>query len=219
MQDKHHIFCSYILFSYLCSMKSAKVLKILHITRQTLVQYVKRKEIRVVLLPNGTYDYNDDDVYRKAGLASERMNVVYARVSTAKQKDDLENQVEVLVNFCNKNGVKVNKTYKDVASGMNFDRKQFKVLLNEILDFKVGKLYITYKDRLSRISFDMFKRLFSEFGCEVIVINDTDEKTDETEIFEEIISMLHCFSMRMYSRRRKRKLELIKEDLKNEISL
>ena len=200
-------------------MKSAKVLKILHITRQTLVQYVKRKEIRVVLLPNGTYDYNDDDVYRKAGLASERMNVVYARVSTAKQKADLENQVEVLVNFCNKNGVKVNKTYKDVASGMNFDRKQFKVLLNEILDFKVGKLYITYKDRLSRISFDMFKRLFSEFGCEVIVINDTDEKTDETEIFEEIISMLHCFSMRMYSRRRKRKLEIIKEDLKNEISL
>ena len=200
-------------------MKSAKVLKILHITRQTLVQYVKRKEIRVVLLPNGTYDYNDDDVYRKAGLASERMNVVYARVSTAKQKADLENQVEVLVNFCNKNGVKVNKTYKDVASGMNFDRKQFKILLNEILDFKVGKLYITYKDRLSRVSFDMFKRLFSEFGCEVIVINDTDEKTDETEIFEEIISMLHCFSMRMYSRRRKRKLELIKEDLKNEISL
>ena len=200
-------------------MKSAKVLTILHITRQTLVQYVKRKEIRVILLPNGTYDYNDDDVYRKAGLASERMNVVYARVSTAKQKADLENQVEVLVNFCNKNGVKVNKTYKDVASGMNFDRKQFKVLLNEILDFKVGKLYITYKDRLSRISFDMFKRLFSEFGCEVIVINDTDEKTDETEIFEEIISMLHCFSMRMYSRRRKRKLELIKEDLKNEISL
>ena len=200
-------------------MKSAKVLKILHITRQTLVQYVKRKEIRVVLLPNGTYDYNDDDVYRKAGLACERMNVVYARVSTAKQKADLENQVEVLVNFCNKNGVKVNKTYKDVASGMNFDRKQFKILLNEILDFKVGKLYITYKDRLSRISFDMFKRLFSEFGCEVIVINDTDEKTDETEIFEEIISMLHCFSMRMYSRRRKRKLELIKEDLKNEISL
>ena len=200
-------------------MKSAKVLKILHITRQTLVQYVKRREIRVVLLPNGTYDYNDDDVYRKAGLASERMNVVYARVSTAKQKADLENQVEVLVNFCNKNGVKVNKTYKDVASGINFDRKQFKVLLNEILDFKVGKLYITYKDRLSRISFDMFKRLFSEFGCEIIVINDTDEKTDETEIFEEIISMLHCFSMRMYSRRRKRKLELIKEDLKNEISL
>ena len=65
----------------------------------------------------------------------------------------------------------------------------------------------------------MFKRLFAEFGCEIVVINDTEDKTDETEIFEEIISMLHCFAMKMYSRRRKRKLELIKEDLKNEISL
>lgn len=67
-------------------MKSANVLKILHVSRQTLVKYVKSKEVRVVPLPNGTYEYNDDDVYRKAGLANERMNVVYARVSTAKKK-------------------------------------------------------------------------------------------------------------------------------------
>ena len=184
-----------------------------------MVQYVKKKEIRVVSLPNGTYDYNDDDVYRKAGLASERMSVIYARVSTAKRKTDLDNQEKTLVDYCNRNDIKVSKSYKDVASGMNFDRKQFKALLDEILNFKVGKLYITYKDRLSRISFDIIKRLFSEFGCEIVVINDAEEKADETEIFEEIISVLHCFSMRMYSRRRKKKLELIRDDLKNEIDL
>ena len=147
------------------------------------------------------------------------MNVIYARVSTPKQKVDLENQEQTLVSYCNKNGIKVHKSYKDIASGMNFDRKQFKVLLDDILNYKVGKLYITYKDRLSRISFDMFKRLFAEFGCEVIIINNTEDKTDETEIFEEIISMLHCFAMKMYSKRRKRKLEIVQEDLKNEISL
>lgn len=161
-------------------MKSAKVLKILHISRQTLVQYVKKKEILAVSLPNGTYDYNDDDVYRKAGLASEMMNVVYARVSMAKQKTDLENQEKTLIEYCNKNGIKVSKSYKDVASGMNFDLKRFKILLDYILNFKVWKLYITYKDRMSLISFDMFKRLFSEFGCEVVVINDTEEKAYET---------------------------------------
>lgn len=200
-------------------MKSAKVLKILHVSRQTLVQYVKKKDIRVVKLPNGTYDYNDDDVYRKAGLAAERMNVIYSRVSTAKQKTDLDNQEKTLIDYCNKNGVKVSKSYKDIASGMNFDRKQFRQLLDEILNFKVSRLYITYKDRLSRISFDMFKRLFGEFGCEIIVINDTDDKANETEIFEEIISMLHCFAMRMYSPRRKKKLEIMEEDLKNEVGL
>ena len=102
---------------------------------------------------------------------------------------------------------------------MNFDRKQFKLLLDDILGYKVAKLYITYKDRLSIISFDMFQRLFAEFGCEIVVINDSDDKSDEAEIFEEIISMLHCFAMKMYSKRRKRKLEIVQEDLKNEISL
>ena len=204
---------------YLCSMKSARVLKLLHISRATLVKYVKNKEIRVVELPNGFYDYNDEDVYRKARLADERYNVIYARVSTPKQKTDLQNQVKTLTEYCNRNGVKVSKSYQDVASGMNFDRKQFKILLDDVLSFKVSHIYVTYKDRLSRISFDMFKRLFSEFGCEIVVINDTEDKADETEIFEEIISMLHCFAMKMYSRRRKRKLELIEEDLKNEISL
>lgn len=57
-------------------MKSAKVLKILHISRQTLVKYVQNKEIMVVELPNGFYDYNDDDVYRKVGLANERLNIM-----------------------------------------------------------------------------------------------------------------------------------------------
>ena len=51
------------------------------------------------------------------------------------------------------------------------------------------------------------------------IINDSDDKPDETEIFEEIISMLHCFAMKMYSKRRKRKLEIVQQDLKNEISL
>lgn len=124
-----------------------------------------------------------------------------------------------MIDYCNKNGIKVSKSYKDIASGMNFDRKQFRQLLDEILNFKVSRLYITYKDRLSRISFDMFKRLFGEFGCEIIVINDTDDKANETEIFEEIISMLHFFAMRMYTPRRKKKLEIMEEDLKNEIGL
>lgn len=91
--------------------------------------------------------------------------------------------------------------------------------MDEVLDYKIGKIYITYKDRFSRISFDMFQKLFSEFGCEIIVINNVENKVDEVEIFEEIISMLHCFSMKMYSRRRRKKLEIIKEDLKNEIDI
>lgn len=202
-------------------MKSSKVLKILNISRQTLVKYVKNGDIRVVMQTNKQYDYNEEDVYRKAGLSENRVNVVYARVSTTKQKRDLENQAETLINYCNANGVKVDKVYKDIASGMNFDRKQFRSMLEDVLNYRISSIYITYKDRFSRISFDMFERLFLEYNCKIIVINKTEStaEDDEKEIFSDIISMLHCFAMKMYSRRRKKKLELIKEDLKNELDL
>lgn len=202
-------------------MKSSKVLKILNISRQTLVKYVKNGDIRVVMQTNRQYDYNEEDVYRKAGLSENRVNVVYARVSTPKQKRDLENQAETLINYCNANGVKVDKVYKDIASGMNFDRKQFRSMLEDVLNYRISSIYITYKDRFSRISFDMFERLFLEYNCKIIVINKTEStaEDDEKEVFSDIISMLHCFAMKMYSRRRKKKMELIKEDLKNELDL
>lgn len=202
-------------------MKSSKVLKILNISRQTLVKYVKNGDIRVVIQTNKQYDYNEEDVYRKAGLSENRVNVVYARVSTPKQKRDLENQAETLINYCNANGVKVDKVYKDIASGMNFDRKQFHLMLEDVLNYRISNIYITYKDRFSRISFDMFERLFLEYNCKIIVINKIESTAgdDEKEIFSNIISMLHCFAMKMYSRRRKKKMELIKEDLKNELGL
>ena len=59
-----------------------------------------------------------------------------------------------------------------------------------------------------------YYRLYKKY-----MINGSEDKSDESEIFEEIVSMLHCFAMKMYSKRRKRKLEIIQEDLKNEISL
>ena len=202
-------------------MKSSKVLKILNISRQTLVKYVKNGDIRVVMQTNRQYDYNEEDVYRKAGLSENRVNVVYARVSTPKQKRDLENQAETPINYCNANGVKVDKVYKDIASGMNFDRKQFRSMLEDVLNYRISSIYITNKDRFSRISFDMFERLFLEYNCKIIVINKIESTTedDEKEVFSDIISMLHCFAMKMYSRRRKKKMELIKEDLKNELDL
>ena len=66
--------------------------------------------------------------------------------------------------------------------------------------------------------FDLLKSLFSKFGCEIVVVNDIEKQENiEKEIFEDIISMLHCFAMRMYSGRRKKKLEIVSQDLSNDI--
>lgn len=85
------------------------------------------------------------------------------------------------------------------------------------MEYKIDKIFITYKDRLSRISFDLFRDIFKKYNTEIIILNEIDNpKEIEKEIFEEIISLLHCFSMKMYSSRRKNKLELIKKELELE---
>ena len=90
-------------------------------------------------------------------------------------------------------------------------------MLDKIINHQVEKVIITYKDRLSRVGFELFKYFFEKFGCEIVVISEVgSKKLDSAEIFEEIISLLHCYSMEMYSNRRT--VDKIKEALKNEES-
>lgn len=198
-------------------MKSNKVLKLLQVTRPTLCRYVKEGAIKVKKLPSGFYDYDEESVYKLLNKDLERKNIIYCRVSTAKQKKDLENQKKTVESYCLKNGIKISDVYSDIGSGINFDRKEFQRLVNDVVNHRISKVYITYKDRLSRISFEIFKNLFSEFNCEIVVLNDTeDSKIVEKEIFNEIISLIHCFAMRVYSSRRQKKLKCVEEDLKIE---
>ena len=171
------------------------------------------------MLPNGDYDYDEDSVLQKAGIDSvSRSCIIYARVSTLKQKKDLENQINVLTDFANSNGFKVSKVYSDIASGLNYDRENFQKVLKLVLERKIKTVIIKDKDRLTRVSFDMWRDLFREYNCSLVVMNETQvNSSEEKEIFEDIISLLHCFAMRMYSARRKRKIELIKEDIQNEL--
>ena len=198
-------------------MKSNKVLKLLNITRPTLSRYVKEKIVKYKVQPNGFYDYDEESVYKILNKSIERKNVIYTRVSTQKQKTDLENQKKIVEKYCIENGIKISDIYSDIGSGINFDRKEFQRLLNDVVNHKISKIYITYKDRLSRVSFDMFKNLFSNFNCEIVVLNNIeDAQTIEKEIFNEIISLIHCFAMKVYSSRRKKKLKCVEDDLKIE---
>lgn len=190
-------------------MKSKDVLNLLRISRTTLTKYVKDETIRTFTLPNGQYDYNDEDVYQKFNKGLERKTFIYARVSTPKQKKDLENQIDLLKQFCISNGWKIHGVYADIASGISFEnRKQFFDLLSAIMKHEVERVVITYKDRMSRVGFDLFNFLFMQFNTKIVVISEVgNPKLDSEEIFEEIVSLLHSYSMRLYSRRKKKTVE------------
>lgn len=196
-------------------MKANEVLKLLRITRPTLTKYVKEGLVKVEKLPNGRYEYDSESVYSFLNKDMKRKTYIYARVSTSKQKPDLNNQIELLKQFCFTNGYTISGIYSDIASGISFEkRNDFFKMLDDIIDNKVERVVITYKDRLSRIGFDLFYHLFQKYNCEIVIMSEVgSEKLDRQEIFEEIVSLLHCYSMKFYS---KRKIQKVKEVLINE---
>jgi len=195
--------------------KSGEVLKLLGISRPTLAKHLREGRIRAERLPNGLWDYNDEDVYKVFNKGIPRKTIIYARVSTSKQKSDLENQTELLKRFCFERGYTINQVYTDIASGISFEkRKGLFNLLDEVISRHVERVVISYKDRLSRIGYGLFKHLFGKYNCEIVVMSEVgSEKLDSQEIFEEIVSLLHCYSMKFYSKRR---IQRIKEALRDD---
>ncbi|HRW21468.1 MAG TPA: IS607 family transposase [Bacteroidales bacterium] len=141
-----------------------------------------------------------------------RINVIYCRVSNIKQKLDLERQEKILREYCVSNGFKPDKVITDIASGMNENRKGFNELVDIVINHKVDKVIISYKDRLTRFGFDYFNNLFKKYNTSIEVVNLTKEEDFQNELTEDLISIIHHFSMKMYSNRRKQ-LKQLKSDL------
>ena len=204
-------------------MRAKEALRILRIDRTTLSNYIKTGKIRYTKLHNGRYEYCDEDVYKLAGKklkVKDRKVVLYCRVSTYNQKNDLENQEKYLREFCAARGITVHEVYKDIGSGLDIEkRSKFKKLLESVLRYEVSEIYITYKDRFSRVGFNLLREIFASFGTKIIPIfedKDDDEKMFEKEIFKELISIIHSFSMRVYSARKKQRLKTVEKELEVE---
>lgn len=104
------------------------------------------------------------------------------------------------------------KPIEDIKSGMSFDRKYFKELITNIISGKIECIFIENKDRLCRFGFELLEDLFKYYGTKIIVINnEIQNKSYEQELTDDLISIIHYFSMKSYSNRRK--LNKIKKEL------
>lgn len=193
---------------------SRELKKILGVTNQTVYNWRKAGKISFKQVNKRNFVYDIDSVLNQ-NLMSTKQVVAYCRVSNPKQKDDLIRQEESIREYARINGIKIDAFYSEIASGMNEDRKFFNKIIEDVCQNKVSKIYITYKDRLTRFGFKYFERLFGKYGCEIVVLNSTSETTFEQELRQDLISIIHHFSMKMYSNRRQKFKELARE-LENE---
>jgi putative resolvase len=198
-------------------MKAKEAKKILNVTQVTLKNYVKQGKINIIKINDFHYEYNDDDVYRLIGIKKQkhkRIIVSYARVSNQPRKNDLKEQSNRIYNFSISKGLSLDKQFEDIKSGMSFDRKDFKDMLKLIVEGKVEYIIIENKDRLCRFGFELLEELFKFYGTKIIVISEEiQNKTNEQELTEDLISIIHYFSMKSYSNRRK--LNKIKKELES----
>lgn len=136
---------------------------------------------------------------------------IYARVSSNNKKDDLDRQVNRCVDFCNSRGYVVEKIIKEIASGMNDNRKK----LLDIFTLPPKRIIIEHKDRLTRFGFCYLEKLSSQMGFEIIVINRDFEEQDD--LMKDLISIITSFCCRLYGLRRgKNKVKIIKKEIIDE---
>jgi len=200
-------------------MKANQVLAKLNITRPTLCKYVKEGYIKVTKLPNGLYDYDEDSVYQFLGLKHkkpDKINVSYSRVSTQSQKEQLKEQTKRIYESCISRGIQLDHQFEDIKSGMDANRKGFQSIVDLIIQGKIDLLIIENKDRLTRFNFDTLEHIFKCFGTQIVVLNDSlDNKSYEQELTEDLISIIHYFTMKSYSHRRK--LNKIRKELEKDL--
>ena len=194
--------------------KEAK--NILKINATTLKSWKDKGILSYKKLSDKKILYDIDSVLNNSDMVDNRLNVIYARVSNTKQHNDLLNQIELVKSYCITNGIKISKVYQDIASGMNENRKDFNILINDVISGKIKNIYISFKDRLTRFGFDYFKNLFQKYNVNIVILDELEEsnKTYQDELTEDLISIIHHFSMKLYSNRRK-KLKEIEKILEN----
>lgn len=183
-------------------MKAGEVLKKYNIHRNTLLNWVKKGLIDYDTSPSGVRDY-----LPKRDVQKDRKTIIYARVSTTAQKENLERQIERIKSFCSAKGIIVDDVLSDIASALNYNRKSYIKLREMIINKDVDKVVCEYKDRILRLGFEDFESLCKSFGTEVLIIDKSEkDKSKQQEITEDLVSIIHHFSMRIYSSRKRKKI-------------
>jgi putative resolvase len=184
----------------------SKASKILGVTTKTLRNWDEAGKIKVVRTSGNHRRVPIEEIERIAGRkqASRTKTLVYCRCPTQKQQENLERQVGRVLEQCSRMNW-IAELYKDIGSGLNENRKDFRRLLKRLRDEDVARVVVEYKDRIARYGFETFRHYCESHGVEVVILNDSVKKEFEEEMTEDIISLVASYSARMYGRRGGRK--------------
>jgi predicted site-specific integrase-resolvase len=167
-----------------------KAKEMLGVCSGTLRNWDRQGKIKTMRTPGGIR------LYDVSSVVSATTRIIYARVSSRNQKDDLENQIAFL-----KNRYPNHELITDIGSGLNFKRKGFNALLERILSGDVAEIVVTHKDRLCRFGFELIESIAKKYNCRIVVL-DESQLSPQTELVQDLLSIIHVFSCRLYGLRK-----------------
>ena len=176
----------------------------LNVSVKTLQRWDNAGILKAQRSPTGRRYYTETQYLEYIGQPAKQEKqsvIIYARVSSAGQKDDLKNQVSFLREYANAKGIIVDEVLTDIGSGLNFKRKKWNELLTRAQNKEISQILVAHKDRFVRFGFEWYQQWLSQYGVEILVVNN-EELSPEKEMVEDLISVIDVFSCRIYGLRK-----------------
>ena len=186
--------------------KPQEFAEMIGVSVKTLQRWDKEGKLKAYRTPTDRRYYTHKQYVDYMGDSNSKngKTVIYTRVSTSNQKDDLNNQVEFLKQFANARGIIVDEIFEDIGSGLNYNRKKWNKLIEDCMLGLIKTIIVAHKDRFIRFGYDWFERFLKSNGVEIIVVNN-EKASPEQELVNDLISIIHVFSCRIYGLRKYKK--------------
>jgi putative resolvase len=186
-------------------MKLSDYAKKVGVRYETAWRWFKAGTIRGHQLPTGTIIITEDE----PTASTPTRVVIYARVSAAENKPNLNAQADRLVGYCAAKGYQVHTVVKEVGSGVNDSRPKFLKLL---ADPTITHIIVEHKDRATRFGFRYIETLLAQQGRTIEVVNQAENGKED--LLTDLVAIVSSFAARLYGQRRaKRKTEAIVKEL------
>ena len=187
---------------------TGKAARQLGVSVKTLQRWDREQKLNAHRTLTGRRYYEQDQLVSFLGKVKtpeqERSSVAYCRVSSQAQRPDLRNQRTVITDFCVARGLANVEYIEEIGGGLNFKRPRFTELVDRICAGAVSTLILAHKDRLARFGFELLRHLCQANRCELLIIND-EKLSPEREMVEDLMTIIHCFSSRLYGLRNYKK--------------
>jgi len=179
--------------------------KLLNISKVSLRRY-SEDYLKPVYTEGGHRRYKLSDILKLQGVVEqekEQSVAIYCRVSTSDQKNkgDLTRQKERLVEYCVQNKLKIEYIFEEVGSGLNDKRKKLRELFELVSKNKISKVIIEHKDILTRFNYNIFEFFINSYGVTIDCVESVLPKSFENELVTDILTIMSCYSAKIYGRR------------------